>query len=274
MKLLGSVFLMSLIAYGSITVWIFFQQDRLLFYPDISGRELVTTPRSIGIKYDSIRLTTQDNVSIHGWFIPHEHQRAVVLFCHGNAGNISHRMNTIEMLHDMGLSIFIFDYRGYGESEGKPTEQGTYNDADAAWNFLIKDKHYAASEIIIWGRSLGAAIAAHLAAKEDPVKGVILESTFTSVPDLGKEFYPLLPVQMISRFQYATKQHITAINSPVLLMHSRDDEIIPFAHGQQLFELANQPKYFVALSGGHNEYVYLNYDRYYNELKNFLTTLN
>ena len=252
---------------------IFFRQDSLIFYPDISGRELITTPAEIGLDYDVLRLETLDNVSIHGWYIPHEKERAVVLFCHGNAGNISHRMNTLELLHDMELSVLIFDYRGYGESEGRPSEQGTYNDVEAAWKFLTEDKHYAPGDIIIWGRSLGAAIAAHRAAKEDPVKGVILESTFTSVPDLGKKFYPLLPVHILSRYQYDVKKSIAAIHSPVLIMHSRDDEIIPFAHGERLFELANQPKYFVELSGGHNDYVYLNYDRYINKLQQFFDTL-
>lgn len=274
MKFLGSLILFSFVIYGSITVLIFFRQDKLIYYPDLSGRELITKPDSIGIKYDSIRLTTRDSISIHGWFIPHKKQRAVVLFCHGNAGNISHRMNTIEMLHDMGLSIFIFDYRGYGESEGKPSEQGTYNDVEAAWQFLIKDKHYTPNEIIIWGRSLGAAIAAHQAAKEDPVKGVILESTFSSVPDLGKSFYPLLPVHILSRYQYNVMKNISAIHSPILLMHSRDDEIIPFSHGQQLYEQANQPKQFIEFSGGHNDYAYLNHDRYISELKRFLAALN
>ena len=176
----------------------------------------------------------------------------VVLFCHGNAGNISHRLESIALFHRLGLSVLIFDYRGYGDSEGKPDEQGTYRDARAAWRHLRELRGVAGDDIILFGRSLGAAVAAWLAARERP-RAVILESAFTSAASLGAEHYPWLPVDLLLRHRYDTLARVSEIRAPLLVVHSRDDEIVPFHHGRALFDAAAEPKRLLEIRGGHND---------------------
>jgi len=176
----------------------------------------------------------------------------MVLFCHGNAGNISHRLESIEIFHRLGLNIFIFDYRGYGQSEGKPTEQGTYEDASVAWRYLTQQRQVNPNEIIVFGRSLGGAVASWLAQSHSP-GALILESTFTSLADIAASLYPYLPVRLLLRFKYNTAEYLGKVNCPVLIVHSRDDEIMPFSHGCRLFEMASEPKKFLEISGTHNE---------------------
>lgn len=272
MKLFSLGLLILLVGYGLFTAMVYFRQDKLIFYPDIPDRTLKETPGRIGLNYQNVSMTTADNVALHGWFIPHPHEQAVVLFCHGNAGNISHRLSTIQTLHDLNLSVFIFDYRGYGKSEGKITETGSYRDAQAAWQYLTKARHYRPNQIIIWGRSLGAAIAVNLAARYK-TKGIILESTFTSIPNLAADLYPLLPVRWMSRYQYNSLKSVKKINSPLLIVHSRDDEIIPYKHGKRLFEAANAPKDFLQIHGSHDAGVYDSYDLYKTKLSQFLENL-
>jgi fermentation-respiration switch protein FrsA (DUF1100 family) len=193
----------------------------------------------------------------------------VVLFCHGNAGNISHRLDSIRLFHELGLSVLIFDYRGYGQSSGKPTEKGTYRDADAAWHYLVTLRGILPGHIILFGRSLGAPIAADLATRQSAA-AVILESAFTSVPDVAAKFYPWLPVRWLSRYQYNTRKKLASIHSPVMIVHSRDDEIIEYANGERLFEAANEPKQFLELRGGHNDGFMVSGKDYIRGLNNFL----
>ncbi len=196
-------------------------------------------------------LEASDGVSVHGWFVPGESER-VLLYFHGNAGNISHRLYSIREWRELGLSVFIIDYRGYGQSGGKPTEKGLYRDGEAAWRYLTGDRGIAPENIVLFGRSLGGSVAAWLAAREDPA-ALIVESSFTSVPDIGQEAYPWLPVRWLSRFKHATRDAVEKVASPVLVVHSRDDEIIPFHHGEAIFAAANEPKTFLEIRGGHND---------------------
>jgi len=265
--------LLLILGYALLTSLIYFRQDKLIFFPDFPSREISSTPKNIGLPYQSITFTTEDNVQLHGWYIPHPQGKAVALFCHGNAGNISHRLQSIQTMHELGLSVFIFDYRGYGQSEGEISESGTYQDAQAAWNYLTHTQHYQAEEIIVWGRSLGAAIAANLAAKQQP-KAVILESSFTSVPDLATQLYPLLPVRWISHYQYNVMDSVKNIRRPILIVHSRDDEIIPFKHGARLFEAANEPKEFLEIKGSHNASIDISRTRYTDKLFEFINSLD
>ncbi|MDH5259642.1 MAG: alpha/beta hydrolase [Gammaproteobacteria bacterium] len=255
---------------------VYFRQDKLIFYPNMPGRALTATPANIGLPYQVATVRTKDNVLLHSWYIPHPQEKAVVLFCHGNAGNISHRLQTIKTLHDLKLSVFIFDYRGYGESEGNVSEAGTYLDAQAAWQYLTQTRNYHPDHIILWGRSLGAAVAANLSANlatKSKAKALILESSFTSVPDLAASIYPLLPVRLLSRYQYDVVKNIKTIHSPVLIIHSRDDEIIPFSLGKKLFDAANEPKSFLEIRGGHNEGIIVSHDVYTEKLLQFLESL-
>lgn len=239
------------LAYGVVALTIYFGQARLLYFPTTPGREVNLTPASIGLDYESVALTTSDGVVLDGWFVPAIPERGVVAFFHGNAGNIGHRMDSLRILNDLGLSTLIIDYRGYGRSGGKPTEKGTYRDAEAVWRHLVEEREVSPERIVLFGRSLGAAVAAELATRHRP-GALVLESPFTSVPDLAGEIYPYLPVRWLARFRYATAEAVGRVACPVLVIHSADDEIIPIAHGRRVFEQARAPKRFLELSGGHN----------------------
>ncbi|MCP4283689.1 MAG: alpha/beta hydrolase [Gammaproteobacteria bacterium] len=231
---------------------LYFYQSRLLYYPNLPSRKISLLPDSQGMAFDSLEIITSDGIKLHGWFLPVEKPRVTLLFFHGNAGNISHRLDSLKLFNDLGVSVLIFDYRGYGLSEGTPSEKGTYHDAEAAWHYLTENLGVPSQRIILFGRSMGGPIAAWLAARTEAT-GLILESTFTSVPDMASEIYPFFPVKWLSRFRYDTLQQIRSISSAVLVIHSRDDEIIPFAHGHRLYERASEPKHFLEISGGHND---------------------
>jgi hypothetical protein len=167
------------------------------------------------------------------------------------------------------LSVFIVDYRGYGQSEGRPTEQGTYLDADAAWRYLVEERQVPPSEIVLFGRSLGGAVASWLAQNYTP-RALILESTFTSIADVGAASYPFLPVRLLSRLQYNTLKRMPDIDCPVLIVHSPEDRLIPYAHGRRLFEAAQEPKEFLTIKGGHNDGFIISAQAYEAKLEEFI----
>lgn len=238
-------------AYGGLSLWLFVFQSNLVFYPE-TGREISATPDQIGLPYEDIHLKTSDGISLHGWHIPAVQPRGTVLFLHGNAGNISHRLDSVQMFQRLGYSTLIFDYRGYGNSSGKPTEEGTYMDAEAAWRHLTEQRHIPSCRIVLFGESLGGAVGAWLAARQKPA-ALVIASGFTSVPDLGQQLYPYLPVRRLARIRYDTRESLRSVAAPVLIAHSPEDDIIPFEHGQALFAAANPPKQFLELAGGHND---------------------
>lgn len=260
------------VLYTAYAATLFFSQKRLLFLPHVPGREMGTTPKAIGLDYQTITLHTQDGIRLYGWFIPAAGARKTLLFFHGNAGNISHRLDSIRVFHELGLDVLIFDYRGYGHSSGKPSEQGLYLDAQAAWKYLRETRGTKPEQIILFGRSLGGAIAAWLAARTRP-GAVIIESAFTSVPDMAARFYPLVPVRLLARLQFNTLDAMSSIQSPVLVSHSPEDEIIPYSHGKAIYAAAPSPKQFIELTGGHNEGHLLSMHSYSRDLRNFLGTL-
>ena len=153
------VFIVLGVYIGLVSILATFQ-SHLLYFP---YRTLSQTPAAVGLAYEDVSFQAADGVVLSGWFVPSQRARGVLLFCHGNAGNMSHRLDSLQIFHRLGLSTFIFDYRGYGRSEGQPTEQGTYLDAEAAWTYLVHTRQLAPTEIIVFGRSLGGAIAAWLA---------------------------------------------------------------------------------------------------------------
>lgn len=237
--------------YGGLALVLYFFQARLVFYPEI-GREMIATPGQAGLPYQDIRLTTGDGLNLHGWYIPAAQPRGTVLFLHGNAGNISHRLDSLQMFHRLGYSTLIFDYRGYGNNSGTPSEQGTYRDAEAAWRYLTEQRHIPSCRIVLFGESLGGAVASWLAVRQKPA-ALVIASGFTSVPDLARHFYPFLPVRWLARIRYDTRENLRAVAVPVLIAHSPEDEIVPFEHGRALFAAANPPKRFLELAGGHND---------------------
>ncbi|HUE95543.1 MAG TPA: alpha/beta hydrolase [Longimicrobiaceae bacterium] len=246
-----------LLGYLAVLLLIFLIQGRLLFLPDVPGRTLETLPAEHSMPFEEVHLVADDGERLHGWWVPAPEglegppPKTVLLF-HGNAGNISHRIDTLKIWHEMGWNAFIFDYRGYSLSTGRPSEAGTYRDARAAWRHLTEERGVSPRDIVLFGRSLGGAVAARLATEVEPM-ALILESTFTSVPDLGAEIYRWLPVRLLSRIHYPTLVTMTEVRAPVLVIHSPTDEIIPVHHGRALYEAANPPKQFLELVGGHND---------------------
>ena len=251
-RLLWRIARVAVLAYVGAGVILVIFQSKYVYLPK---RDLETTPDEWAMAYEDVSLTAADGVKLHGWYVRSKAKTSragVVLFCHGNAGNISHRIYTIQQLAWMGVDVFIFDYRGYGKSAGKPSEKGTYLDAEAAWDYLVEQRGLAPEEIVIFGRSLGGSIAAHLAKDRKPA-AVVIESTFANITDLAAKMMPLFPVRLMCRFDYDTEEYVRQITSPVLVIHSRDDDMIPFEHGRRVFEAANDPKEFLEITGTHNE---------------------
>lgn len=267
---LTPLLLMAVLGYALFLVFLYFYQGRLLFQPNLPSRAVERSPSAMGLIYEPIELVTSDEIHLDGWFLPALEERGVILFCHGNAGNISHRLDSLLLFHRMGYSTLIFDYRGYGRSQGRPSEAGTYLDVEAAWRYLTRERSIAPSRIILFGRSLGAAVAVHQAVIHSP-GALIVESGFTSVPDIGAELYPFLPVRLLSRLDYNVQEQLPRVSCPVLVVHSRDDEIIPFRHGRALYAAANEPKQFLELRGGHNDGFLQAGEAYTQALANFLS---
>jgi uncharacterized protein len=223
-----------------------------VYHPD---RVLTATGADLGRRFEDVWFKTSDGVELHGWFFPanthSSRAHLAVLVCHGNAGNIGHRLDTCAALLATGANIFLFDYRGYGRSQGRPSEEGTYRDAQAAHAWL-RQKGFAGPSIVAFGESLGGGVAAELAVR-DPVGGLVLESTFTSLPDIGAELFPWLPVRWLSTIGYNTHSKLPRLRVPVLVMHSPADELVGIHHGKANFAAANEPKLFWELRGDHND---------------------
>jgi fermentation-respiration switch protein FrsA (DUF1100 family) len=257
--------------YGLLVVIVYFMQGRMLYLSEVPGRTLTLTPANVGMDYEDVSIETTDGVTLHGWYIAGTSSQ-VLLFFHGNAGNISHRLDSIRQFLDLGFSVMIIDYRGYGQSEGRTTEAGLNRDADAAWRYLIEGRGIAAGDIVIFGRSLGASVASWLATQYQPL-ALIVESSFTSVPDIAQELYPWLPARWLSRLRHATRDYVHDVRCPVLVIHSRDDEIIPFRHGEAIFASANEPRTLLAIRGSHNDAFLEDETAYISGLRTFLAGL-
>ncbi len=223
----------------------------MVFLVNLPDRALIASPSDVGLDYEDVSLTTSDNENLHGWYVPATDFKGVLLFFHGNAGNISHRLDSIKIFHELGLDVLIIDYRGYGQSTGKASEQGTYLDAQTAWDYVINDRRIPADRIIVFGRSLGGAVGAWLGVQNTPA-AVIIESSFSSGVDMARRIYPFMPVRLITRLQYPVVDYAAHLNCPVLVVHSRHDEIIPFAMGQAIYAAVKQRKTFLELRGDHN----------------------
>ena len=267
--MLSSLLTILALVYGGIAALLFLFQDKLAYYPQI-GREMLSTPRDHGLDYEPLTLTTADGERLDAWFIPAPQTHGTALILHGNAGNISHRMDSIAMFHRLGYSVLIFDYRGYGRSSGKPSEQGLYQDAQTAWDHLTWQRGIAPTRIILFGESLGGAVAAWLAVRERP-GALVLSSVFTSAPELATDLYPWLPAKWLVRMRYDTRSTLAQVSCPVLIAHSPDDEIIPFHHGQRLFNAAAAPKVFLPLTGGHNDSFIFMHQKWVDVLAGFLS---
>lgn len=274
MRTLAVFSILAVVLYAGFSLMLYFVQERLVFLPHMPGRALDATPETIGLGFEDAWIATEDGERLHGWFIPANQARGTVLFFHGNAGNISHRLESIHIFNRLALNVLIVDYRGYGQSSGEVNEEGTYRDAQAAWDYLVEQRETAADRLIIFGRSLGAAVGAWLASqpKVEPA-GVIIESGFSSGLDMGKRLYPVLPARLITRIKYPVREFVTRIHAPLLVVHSRDDEIIPFDMGETIFNAGNEPKVFFEMGGDHNAGFWISRERYVPALDIFLTEI-
>lgn len=263
------ILLTVVIVYAVLLLMLYLFQPRLVFLPGLPGRALTATPDLVDLEFEEVYFETADGETLHGWWLPHERPRATVLFHHGNAGNISHRLDTLRIFHDLGVNVLIYDYRGYGRSSGSPSEEGLYLDARAAWDWLTETRGIVSEKIILFGRSLGGAVASELATQV-PAGGLIVESTFTSVPDIGAELYWWLPVRMLSRMNFNAAANMAQVRMPVLIVHSVEDEIIPFSHGERLRQAAAEDGTLLEIRGDHNTGFLASGERYRNGLDQFL----
>lgn len=229
----------------------------------------------LGRPFEEVALTPRDGVRLHGWFFPaaadSPRRHLAVLHCHGNGGNISHRVEIADALLETGVNVLLFDYRGYGQSTGRPSEEGTYLDAQAAHAWLV-GRGFAATNVIAFGESLGGGVATELAVRE-ALGGLVLQSTFTSIPDVGAELFPFLPVRWLARIRYDTHAKLPGIHVPLLVLHGRNGTLIRFAHGERNFAAANSPKQFAELAGDHNDSLEAGRAQFVEGFDHFLDTL-
>ena len=254
-----------------------FIEKRLIFHPDKSNDS--TTPDAYGIEYDDVTFRTEDGLDLNGWFVPGKKSSLdadlhTLLWFHGNSGNINRRLDNIKMLHDrVPVNVFIFDYRQYGKSEGKISEQGTYIDARAALAYLQSRNDINNEKIIFFGRSLGSAVAVELAVKEKCC-ALVLETPFTSIKEMGEKLYPFLPFTFFLRTKYDSLSKIRDIKVPTLIMHGDKDELVPIEQGKMLYEKANGPKKFYTIPGAmHNDTHIVGGEEYFDVIRDFVKKL-
>ena len=257
-----------LLAFVLLLAILVFRQGRLLYFPT---QALATAPAAFGLRADELSLRTEDGVRLHGWWIKGEGRRAL-LFFHGNAGNVADRLERAKILNErFGLDIFLVDYRGYGRSEGSPSEEGLYRDGRAVYREAI-NRGFGADRINVFGESLGSAVALQLAL-DRPCAALVLETPFLSIPAMAREHYPFVPVFLI-RTGFDNEAKIAAVTVPTLLIIAESDEIAPPAHGRRLFELAHGPKQLFVIPGaGHNDTYVVGGEAYWKAWERFFATL-
>ena len=269
------------IPFGKISSFLFFSLlpiylfatlgctvDRyFIFFP---SRSVNQNPKDVGIAYEEITLKTSDGLNLNAWFIEKKEAKGTMIWFHGNGGNIGDRVGHIKLFYEsLPVDLLILDYRGYGKSEGSPSEEGTYHDAEAALAY-VHFRQKAPQKIIYYGQSLGSAIAVELGIRNPP-HGLILESPFTSIRDMARVAYPFLPLGFLIQTEYDSMSKIGGIKSPILILHGDRDEIVPWEQGKSLFEAAPEPKTFFTLPGAsHNDTFYMGGEPYLRELGRFI----
>lgn len=236
--------------YLLVCLLVWWRQDDLVFFP---GSPPATTPRAAGLAYQEHEIATEDGERLHAWTIgparPDE-ARALVLHSHGNAGSVEHRIDVAAAFVELGYAVLLYDYRGYGKSSGTPSEAGLYRDARAVWAHATGTLGWPPGRVVLFGESLGGAVAIELARGVEPA-AVVVEETFTSLPDVGARVYPWLPVRLLARTRLASVEKLAELRAPLLVIHSPDDEIVPYELGRRLYQAAAEPKAFLATGGRH-----------------------
>lgn len=275
MARLGRVLLTILVSLVFLSVLAVKFEERLIFFP---SRELEVTPSALGLRHEELTLVTADDERLHAWFLPSPIQpagpRYTVLVCHGNAGNISHRLDRTLLMHaNLATDVLLFDYRGFGNSSGRPGEEGTYEDVRAAYRYLVGERGVDEQRIILFGESLGAAVALQLALEVDAA-ALVLEAPFTSIRDMARAAYPFVPNGWV-KTRYASIEKIPALRMPLLVLHGTNDRTVPFTQGQSLFGAAPEPKRFFPIQGaGHSDTFIIGAGEYWQTWKDFLTSFS
>jgi hypothetical protein len=256
--------LLIFVILGLILVYIRYIERKSIFFP---AKVIEYSPKQAGLDFEDVFFKTQDNTQLNGWFLPHKNARLTFLFCHGNAGNIGHRIEKLKFFHGLGCNVFIFDYRGYGKSKGRPSEQGLYQDTQGAYAYLLSRK-ITPQQIIGYGESLGGAAIIDLASKFK-LGGLIMDSTFSSAKDMTGIIYPFLPYWVFaSRFDSINK--VKSIRISKLFIHSVNDEIVPYELARKLYESAAAPKDFLEMHGAHNSCFFESTAAYKEKISSFL----
>jgi fermentation-respiration switch protein FrsA (DUF1100 family) len=247
--LAGVIVLASLVVIATVALLglAYFRQESLIFFPD---RHIRLTPADLGMDFEDVRLTTSDGVVVAAWWVPAAPSRGALIFCHGNAGNVGDRVGKLRLFHDLGLSVLAFDYRGYGTSGGRPSEEGTARDMDAAVAHVRDARGIRLARTVFYGESLGGAVAVEAATRFRPA-ALVVESTFTSARAMARRHYPFVPPALI-RVRYDSLSRVRGLACPKLILHGPRDTIVPFEMGEELLRAAPEPKRFATLPGDHN----------------------
>ena len=259
----------TVLAILCFVAYVRYLESMTVFHPT---RKIAATPAQLGLQFEDIFFRTKDKILLNGWFVPHHHARMTVLYLHGNAGNIGDRLDKISNFYDMGVNLFIIDYRGYGKSQGKPSEHGVYDDAVAAFDYLSTRDDLNPDMICVYGASLGGVVAVDLATKKK-IRGLIIDSSFSSAADMGKTIFPFVP-SFLLQTKMDSISKIQMITVPKLFIHSREDQVVPFRLGKKLFDAAPAPKEFLEVKGGHNDYHVFSQDIWEKSLRSFLKRLD
>lgn len=270
-----SLLLLVVVVYVGLLLLLRLNESRLIYFPG-PQRKLLSPPSYLGLSVQRVEFPTEDGLTIVSWIIPaaEDSTGLWLLICHGNAGNLSEfgRPAHYAGLGQLGLNLLAFDYRGYGESEGLPTEAGLYKDAQAAYRYLRETLGVPAERIVVFGHSLGSAVAIDLVSRVS-AGGLIVEGALTSAVERGQELYPFIPVRWIAASRYPSIEKISKVTVPKLFLHARGDEVIPLAHGRRLYEAAPPPKSFVELEGGHGDTFDVDSANYFRSIAKFLAAV-
>lgn len=262
------IYLICLVVLIVASFYLFYHkiENFFVFFPETA---FDSTPHEVNLHYRDVYFHTEDGKRLHGWFFPLREEFPLILFCHGNAGNISHRLENIRPLLEQRLQVFIFDYRGYGKSSGTPSENGVYLDGLAAYDYLVKRERIPPTNIIVFGRSLGAAVAIEIALKRR-VRSIIIENAFTSIKEMARSLALFHLFSFLLPAHYNNLKKIGYVATPKLIIHGKEDEIVTFSMGRKLFDAAKDPKYFFPVEGaGHNDTFIVGGRRYFETVSAF-----
>ena len=243
-------------------------EGSFIFFPE---KLLEITPKEVGLSFEDLYLPTADGVRINAWYVPYPDAKVALLWFHGNAGNLGHRVEQLRYLHrEVRINVLMIDYREYGRSEGQVSEEGTYQDALAAYDYLAKRPDLDPTRIVSYGQSLGAAVAVELAIQRE-LYGLILEAPFTSIQAMAKVHYPWFPIGSLLSIRYDSLSKISKVSVPLLILHGDRDEIVPYEHGKKLYDAANAPKQFYTIQGaGHNDTYIVGGEGYFRVMGDFI----